>query len=244
MPLPLAQSPVESIHLVELINPGPAGFRFEATSLPGHLLHYMLEGRVRQDCNGRTYDLGPGSVLWYHEDELVRGEVVSGDWRFFSILISAPTLPPPGDEARVARDDDGSLKAHFAAAHAAWHDASLPEARRCFAVHAAVNAILARLSPSEAPARVEPKARLWWRIETEARKRPHERLHLAAPAAIRRTSQPSVVRSCRAAVGTSPMKRLKRLRLSLARGLVQRGDLPISAIATRVGFGRVHELSR
>src|SRR3954469_15688645 len=186
MPLPLAESPVESIQLVELINPGTVGFRFEATSQPGHLLHYMLEGRVRQDCNGRTYELGPGSVLWYHEDELVCGEVVSGNWRFFSILITAPTLPPPGDEARVARDEDGSLKAHFAAAHAAWHDPALPEARRCFAVHAAVNAILARLIPSEAPPRVDAKARLWWRVETEARKRLHERLDLAALALIAR----------------------------------------------------------
>lgn len=240
----VGESPVESVLLVERYEPGSAGFRFTATSLPGHLLHYMLDGRVRQECNGRHYDLSAGSVLWYHEDELVRGEVVSGRWQFYSILVRAPTLPPPDDDARVAVDADGSLKAHFAAAHAAMHDATLTEARRTFAVHAAVNAIFARLAPDEAPARVDAKARLWWHVETQARRRLHERLDLAALAAIGQASQPSVVRSCRAALGTSPMKRLKRLRLSLARGLVQRSELPIGAIATRVGYGRVHEFSR
>ena len=240
----VGESPVESVLLVELYEPGSAGFRFDATSLPGHLLHYMLDGRVRQECNGRRYELGAGNVLWYHEDELVRGEVVAGTWRFYSILVRAPTLPPPGDDARVATDEDGTLRAHFAAAHAAMHDPALTEARRAFAVHAAVNAIFARLAPSDAPAVVDAKARLWWHIETMARRRLHERLDLAALAAFAKTSQPSVVRSCRAAVGTSPMKRLKRLRLSLARGLVQRSDLAIGAIATRVGYGRVHEFSR
>ena len=47
-----------------------------------------------------------------------------------------------------------------------------------------------------------------------------------------------------AAVGLPPMKRLKQIRLSLARGLVHYSDLNMTEIALRVGYGRVHEFSR
>lgn len=65
----LGPSPIEGILLVELLEGPPLGQRFTASSLPGHLLHYVIEGEVQQQSNGRTYHLKPGSVLWYHEDE-------------------------------------------------------------------------------------------------------------------------------------------------------------------------------
>ena len=40
------------------------------------------------------------------------------------------------------------------------------------------------------------------------------------------------------------MKRVKELRLSYARGLVQHSELSISEIAYRTGYSRVQELSR
>jgi transcriptional regulator GlxA family with amidase domain len=40
------------------------------------------------------------------------------------------------------------------------------------------------------------------------------------------------------------MKRLKQIRLSLARGLVQHSDLNMTEISQRVGYARVHEFSR
>ena len=49
---------------------------FESTSLPGHLIQLMLTGRTRHQASGRTYDMRPGSLIWYHENELVRGQVM------------------------------------------------------------------------------------------------------------------------------------------------------------------------
>jgi transcriptional regulator GlxA family with amidase domain len=40
------------------------------------------------------------------------------------------------------------------------------------------------------------------------------------------------------------MRRLKQLRLDVARGLVQKSSQSLSAIAQQVGYGRVHEFSR
>jgi AraC family transcriptional regulator len=53
-----------------------------------------------------------------------------------------------------------------------------------------------------------------------------------------------MIRACRLAVGVSPMKRVKEIRLSYARGLVLYSQLPMTEIAMRVGYSRVQELSR
>lgn len=54
----------------------------------------------------------------------------------------------------------------------------------------------------------------------------------------------TIARSSQAAVGLPPMKRLKQIRMSLARGLVIRSDLLFKQVAAQVGYERVHEFSR
>ena len=100
---PAGPSPVESIRSVQLLVRRRQGFRFTATSLPGHLVQFILKGRVRQSCNGRVYDLGPGDVIWYHEDEWVEGVVREAPWIFYSVNFLAPGLPPPDYARRVVR---------------------------------------------------------------------------------------------------------------------------------------------
>lgn len=96
----LGNSPIESILLAKLITKEIAGETFTASSLPGHLLHFVVSGHVRQQCNGRIYELKTGSVLWYHEDEWVQGEVLQAPWQFYTINFIAPHLLPPS-EARL-----------------------------------------------------------------------------------------------------------------------------------------------
>ena len=57
-------------------------------------------------------------------------------------------------------------------------------------------------------------------------------------------SERSVIRSCHHATGIPPMRRVKHLRLAYTRSLVQHTDFPITEVAYRVGYERVHELSR
>ena len=59
-----------------------------------------------------------------------------------------------------------------------------------------------------------------------------------------RRSRHSIIRACHLAVGTAPMKRVKEIRLSYARGLVLYSRLPMTEIALGVGYSRTQELSR
>lgn len=73
-PAAVGASPIQSVLLVARIE--NKGGTFTATSRPGHLIHAVISGRVRQQCNGCEYHLRPRCGIWYHEDELVTGTVL------------------------------------------------------------------------------------------------------------------------------------------------------------------------
>jgi AraC-like DNA-binding protein len=236
-------SPIQSILLVKLIR-HVASHVFEATSLPGHLIHLVLRGRVHQECNGREYDLRPGTVIWYHEDELVRGHVLKGPWHFYSINFIAPSLPPPNFESRLFFPSK-QIRKPFTEIFKAWNDTSQAPSIRGFRVHASLLQILASLTRFEQKSQhMDPRARLWWELETELRKDLRQRMTLRSMEQVVKRSQATIARSCQYAVGMPPLKRIKRVRMSLAKGLVKSSDLTITEIADRVGYERVHDFSR
>jgi AraC-like DNA-binding protein len=241
---PSGPSPVAEVRLVARFERTPAGFAFRASSLPGHLLHLVLAGRVEQSCNGRRYRLGPGDLLWYHDDELVEGRVAAAPWTFAAVLLHAPALPPPPADRRLVRAAGAAVGRAFAALLAAW---PLPAglARSC-ALHAGANALLAAL-PAPDPAAAAAAAgqgALWWRAEERLRAAPGGSWSVAGLAHALGVAPRTLERACRLATGASPRARLGELRLQAARALVLRSQLPLGTVAARGGWGRVHEFSR
>lgn len=223
----------------------PKGYQAVAQSLPGHLIQLAQVGRTQHEVNGRKYELCPGDLIWYHEDETVLTEVHK-PFTFYTLNFIAPSLPPPPFEHRVQQVGPAVREA-FAELLSAWRDKTVPPEVRGLMVHGRLNLLVAlvmRADHHARPFKTDPSAQLWWQLETRLR---HD---LSQPISITRMSQmagrsaATIARSCHAAVGTAPMKRIKHIRMSLARGLVQRSDLTISMIADRVGYGRVHEFSR
>ena len=141
-PVPVGPSPIESIRLVERFERPLAGFKFTATSLPGHLLHLVVAGEVEQSCNGRRQHLTPGALVWYHEDEWVEGRVLRAPWVYYSVNFSAPTLSPP-DFAQRVRPGHAALASTFAALLTEWRAA--PGAPRSLRSHAHLLTLLAAL---------------------------------------------------------------------------------------------------
>lgn len=241
-PTAVGPSPVESIRLVERYERREPGFAFTATSLPGHLIHLVVAGEVEQTCNGRRQRLAPGSVVWYHEDEWVEGRVLRAPWIYYSVNFSAPILLPPDFDQRLLPGRAG-LRPEFERLRRAWQAAASWE-RDC-RCQSHLLALIAGVGahPADRPA-ATAVGKLWWDIEAWAR------LHIDRPrslgelcAAFHRSPN-TVARACRAAVGQPPMKRLKQIRLSLARGLVRHSELNMTEISARVGYARVHEFSR
>lgn len=240
----IGASPIQGVLYAAILEPRKKGESFEATSLPGHLLHLVISGRVHQECNGRGYTLKPGSVMWYHEDELVRGRVLESPWRFYTVNFIAPALPPPGFETRLF-DNRACLRPFFKSLHDAWNDPRLPSAIREFKVHATLLQILTGLTTlSRQAVRMDPRARLWWELETQLRRDLAQPVDLKMMSRVTKRSQATIARSCFHAVGMPPLRRIKQIRMSLARGLVKHSGATITEVAERVGYPRVHEFSR
>ncbi len=239
----IAASPIEGILLVDRYRYADLRHRFTVTSLPGHLLHLVTAGRVRQRCNGREYDFGPGSVIWYHEDEWVEGHVLQAPWDFYTVNFVAPLLPPPPFESRLY-PKHGALLPLFAGLFEQWkRDATAPG--RSFRCHALLLQILADLAiKGQQSYQLDPNAALWWRLETQLRKDLSRPVTLADMVAMTGRSQASIDRACRHAVGESPVRRFRRIRMSYARGLLRQSSTSITQIADLLGYGRIHEFSR
>ena len=217
---------------------------YQSVSLPGHLLHAVVCGRTEQTVNGVRQELQPGDAIWYCENEEVQGRVVEPPWTFYTVNFTAPTLSPPPFQSRV-KSVGPSLVRRMEALFNTWCDASASPTTRHLRVHAMLLDILLQLLPESVQAfRTDPVTQLWWEVETRVRAdlaRPIDMRYLERLA---RRSQRTLVRACQLAVGASPMKRVKDLRMSYARGLVQLSELSMSEIAFRIGYGRVQEFSR
>lgn len=241
-PPAVGPSPLESIRLVERFERRERGYAFTATSLPGHLIHLVVAGEVEQVSGGRRQLLRPGAVVWYHEDEWVEGRVRRAPWIYYSVNFAASTLAPPDFEHRLVTAPPG-LEQTFAALLKAWRSA--PSAERNWRCQSQLLALLAAIArPATAREDGGPGGKLWWDIEAWARQRIDRAPSLGEVCAVFGRSPNTVARACREAVGQSPMKRLKQIRLSLARGLVRHSELNMTEIARRVGYARVHEFSR
>lgn len=222
----------------------PSTHAFESSSLPGHLIQLMLTGKTRHEANGRQYDMKPGSLIWYHQDELVRGRVVEPPWTFYTLNFIAPSLTPPPFEDRV-RQVGKAVLSRFTHLLLKWQDTGVEPAVREMRVQAALLELLAELWGTHGQTfAMDPSSHLWWQVETWLREDLARPMSLAVMASHFHKSVATIARSSEAAVGLPPMKRLKQIRMSLARGLVMRSDMLLKQVAAQVGYERVHEFSR
>lgn len=226
----------------------PSNSLFISPGVPGHVLQLCVAGRVHYEVGGRTYLLGPGDLVWHHELETIKRRILGKRWSFYTLHFLAPALPPPPFERRVRRVGK-AIERRFAALLAAWRRPTAAPLLRSLRVHMALAALLISLLDDskrwpEFPFQTTGRAALWWKLENQLRS------NLAAPMGLRRMveltgrSRTTIARACQAAVGESPMRRFKRLRMSLACSLVLYTEIPVSKIAQQVGYSRHHEFSR
>jgi AraC-like DNA-binding protein len=240
---PLEGAVIHRVALIDQITrPDLRGFH--SVSLPGHLIHVVTRGRVEQTVNGVRQWIGPGDVVWYYENEEVQGRVLEAPWTFHTVNFFAPTLSPPPFQQRVKAAGPAMIR-RMETLLETWRDTASPPATRHLRVHALLLEILLDLLPEAVQAfRMDAVTQLWWEVEAKVRADLAHPIDMRLLERLSHRSQRTIIRACQLAVGKSPMKRVKEIRLSYARGLVQLSDLSMSEIAFRVGYGRVQEFSR
>jgi len=234
---------ITKIRLVDEITRPEVG-PFKAVSLPGHLMHIVTEGEVEQEAGGIVERVKAGDAVWYWENEPVRGRVIKAPWTFYTVSFSAPSLPPPPPNERVKPYHSGTAT-HMRNLLQVWQNRTLPPVVRHIRLHSLLlEVILDLLSATARDQSAEKEAGLWWKLEAALRGDLSQSISLDTLCQISHRGQRSIFRACHKATGLSPMKRIKLVRLSYARGLVQFSSRSISEIAYDVGYERVQEFSR
>jgi AraC-like DNA-binding protein len=238
----LVSSPVEAISGVWMFRRAAGGYR-QARSLPGHLLHLLLQGSYLLRSNAREYSVKTGDLIYYHETEKVEWLGNREDVVFYSAGFLAPTLSPLPLDSRVFPADSG-MRRSFERLYEA--SLLLPGNGRSLRMHAKLLELLSAVpqwSAQHAPSEGETP-RSWREIEAFLRERKLFRTSIDEIGRLAHMSRASVARACRAATGTSPMKRLREMRMAEARGLLRFSHLSVSQVAQYLGYPRIHEFSR
>ncbi len=240
---PIEGTLIQGVVLVDqLTRPRPSSFH--APSLPGHLIHLVIQGEVEQQVNGQIQHLVPGTAVWYHENEAVQGRILKAPWSFYTVNFMAVRLSPPPFEQRVWKAEP-AMETRFHALLEAWRDAAATPIARHIRVFARLLDLLSEAMPlTNASHRADASTHLWWEIEAKLREDLGQPIDLRFLQSLAGQSRHSIVRACHLAIGVSPMKRVKEMRLSYARGLVLHSRMSMTEIALRVGYSRVQELSR
>ena len=217
---------------------------FKSESLPGHLIHIVLEGEVEQVAGGITERFGAGDSIWYWENEPVRGRIIKSPWRFYTINFIAPSLPPPPLAERVKPVSQQTIQ-KVRELIQIWKNTHIPQLERHLHLHKLLLDILIDLVSEDARGQcAESEAALWWKVESVVRHDLSQPLSIASICKMLHKSERSLFRACNRATGMPPMKRIRQIRLSYSRGLLLHSALTISEIAYRVGYKRVQEFSR
>jgi AraC-like DNA-binding protein len=240
----VGSSPVEDVVLVDKLH-FDMGHRFTAMSLPGHLVHLVLSGSVTQSCNGREYTLREGDIIWYFENEWVEGAVVEAPLVFYTVNFLSSTLIPPPETKRVFKGKFKQARSIFKALYDQWNaDIEDPFFRR-LCIHEKMHHLMVFLYREGGfTYRSGSQSLLWWKIENQFREDITQMVSLDDLASRSKVSSSTILRACREAVGLSPIRRLKQIRLGMACGLLEHSERSITEIAQRVGYSRIHEFSR
>jgi AraC-like DNA-binding protein len=235
---------IDRVVLVDRIKRHRSGSEPAHSSLPGHLVQLTVAGTVEHESEGRLFEMAPGLVAWFYQDEEVHVKVTKAPWSFFTVNFIAPHLPPPPFDQRVRRSSSRTRRL-FEKLLERWRDGSAQPLVRHMQVNARLLDLLSDVLPAQsAPLYINPVAQVWWKLEEQLRERLQEPVELSDLCRLSGRSARTLSRACHRATGLAPMKRIKKMRLSMARGLVLHSELNISEVAYRVGYDRVQELCR
>ena len=220
----------------------PPFFKYLCHSLSGHLLHFVTKGGFIVKINGREYQVGTGDVIYYYESEEVETIGNETEVVFYSVSYQAPKLLPFPLEKRVFTID-GETQGLFHQLHNGFSSDNVMT--RSFMAYSTLLNILNSIEGISFDFRNKvEEEELWWAIERRIRKDTMFKPSLDKLLKISGYSKSSIIRSCRKTTGDTPIQRIRKIRMEMAKGLLSFGHLNVTQVAEYLGYIRLHEFSR
>jgi len=232
-------SPIESIYGVWQFE-RPPGWTHRCLSTPDHLFHLVFEGSYHLQINDREYYIKPGNVIYYHASEQLNWIENQEKVRFISISFKAPTLSPLPFQSRVFAASS-SVKKQFKIIHTLSSKID-----KQFALFSALAQLIDFFEVQGLYSHRDKIQQdgLWWEIESLLKQENNLRPTLDGICANHKISKSSLSRICKNTTGLSPIKRIKKIRMQEAKGLLLFSPLTVSKVAEHLNYNRIHEFSR
>ncbi len=244
-PNPVDASPIQRVIFLNRLEMTKMGYTFSEPSFPGHHIQVNESGWLHVETSGRTFEVGPGGLMWLHNDEEFAYRVVKAPRVFYVLNFLAPSLPPPPFEARCVALPRAHIVSRFQSLLRVWRDTTMPPLLRLFRVQSLLLQALAEVTTHiERTVPLHQEVALWWRIEKEIRSNWSRSVSVLWMSQLVQRSPATVTRACRRATGKAPLERVRQIRTQMARGLVWMSTLSMSEIAFQLGYRRVQDLSR
>ena len=209
-------------------------------STPGHLLHLVIKGSYTLKTNGREYSINPGDVIYYHECEEVETYGNEGDVTFYSISFASDILEPLPLNSRVFKAAPAIKKA-FEKLYTAF----IADKGSDFDIYARLMEIISNIKYFHLrKSGGDEDEELWWKIESGIRRKRLFTISIKELAENFGKSRSTIVRVCRKATGTNPLRRIREMRMAEANALLFYSTLNVSQAAASLGYPRMHEFSR
>ncbi len=217
-----------------------AGRRVVSYSTPGHLLHYIVKGSTSMVINRRSYNVVPGTIVYYHEREEVRNHYPE-DTIFYSVAFTAPDLPPLPLSRRVFKTE-ADIADIFSRLYEIYTAKSPDSTLRLFNL---LLELLSRIGFAESDLQpYTPHEKLWYQIESWIRQKRKFRAGIQDICDRFNISPATLHRICRDALEKSVGKRIQQMRMEEAKALLMFSGLNVSDTAQYLGYPRIHEFSR
>ena len=210
----------------------------QCRSTPGHLLHWVYKGNYELLINGIHYHAKKDDFIYYYNCEDVYWLRNPVEVCFYSLSFQMPSLQPIDKHNRVFTPSQEALS----------HYKNLKKILRAKSHQFQNERILAHLLNliAESFNNQKPEYSLtpWTICEQTLISKNIFRSNLEDMCKISKVSQATLARSCNSETGTSPLSRLKQLRMDKAINLVRHSTMRIGEIASHLSYDRIHEFSR
>jgi AraC-like DNA-binding protein len=217
----------------------------KAKSTPDHLLHLVVSGSYTLKTDNRIYEIKPGSIIYYYASEDVEWLESRETVVFYSVAFKSERFKPLPFESRVLKAPKSTISAFERLyEYSLCQDKYVKAMGVCNSLLDILLDIRKITVATEAENSKNDASSIWNNIEQTIRTEKKFRAQLSELCEMSHKSRATLIRICKKATGETPGRRIQKLRMAEANGLLQFSTLNITQISEYLDYPRIHEFSR
>ena len=209
-------------------------------SLPCHLIHLLIEGEYSLTIQGRLYTPKKHDIIYYDQMEEVVWLKNIVPVSFYTLAFSSSFIEPLPIDKRVFPSNN-TMQVYFDSLNQFLNDGA-PHTELRF--YTKTLELIQEIFKDQSSINAELDFNHWMRAEQYLQRHHIYQIRLEKLARELGTSSSTLRKDCHKKFGVSPIQRMQKRRMEASKGLLVYTTMPITEIASNLGYERIHEFSR